>query len=290
MQRSFATWWTDYGPRLDAESLRVVMLAALLAGIADAGAQSPVAASLTGSTGPTLVVAALPIEADPFSLPPEEAIEYFSDLEIVSPEEFAELDSAAQARAWTLAGGLDDYVREAVHGRVQAAVEQGWTANTWLNELESILSGMGVGPTAGRPVHHLRLVYDNALNSANGAGRWLQVQRNADSRPYGQIVTQGDERVRPSHAALDRVMRPMSDEDFWSRYWRPMGHRCRCYVTTLSESQRGVRPITTDDEVRAAYENVGGADLGHRGGMPPPEDPSWHPRAFFAARGEESPL
>ena len=59
---------------------------------------------------------------------------------------------------------------------------------------------------------------------------------DADVLPLLQYQTIGDGRVRPTHAALDNIIRPISDP-FWKQYYPPNGWRCRCTVIQLSEGQ-----------------------------------------------------
>ena len=60
------------------------------------------------------------------------------------------------------------------------------------------------------------------------AGKWEQTEQDGD-RYNLQYRTQRDKKVRPEHAALDRVTLPMSDT-FWQEYYPPNGWNCRCYV------------------------------------------------------------
>jgi hypothetical protein len=49
-------------------------------------------------------------------------------------------------------------------------------------------------------------------------------------------MTVGDERTRPSHALLNKLVYP-ADHEFWDENYPPNGHRCRCGVRTLSARQ-----------------------------------------------------
>ena len=46
------------------------------------------------------------------------------------------------------------------------------------------------------------------------AGRYAKMQQVKKARPYWQYLTVGDDRVRPSHAVLHRMVFP-ADHDFW---------------------------------------------------------------------------
>lgn len=62
----------------------------------------------------------------------------------------------------------------------------------------------------------------------------LHLDAQADLFPYRQYLTAQDERVRPSHAALNNIILPW-DSPFWDTHTPPWGWGCRCDVVGLSE-------------------------------------------------------
>ena len=247
-----------------------VMLWAVLCGVADAGAEGGGLASLSLGAPEGLVVC----QAEAFDLPPQEAIEHFRDLEVVTREEFDALDAAARARSFTVAGFTDEYVLEELKNSVQRAIEDGETVTGWLNRVEDTLDSMGMGTRGGRPLWHLRLIYNQNVAQAYGAGRYVQMQRSLDTRPYWQYHSVGDERVRAEHAALDGIVR-RADDEFWQRYYPPWDYGCRCFVTSVAPeemAEEGLREAT-DDDIREAYEQAAGGAI-----RVDPERPGWPPR------------
>lgn len=71
-----------------------------------------------------------------------------------------------------------------------------------------------------------------------------------------QYRTQRDKKVRPEHAALDRVTLPMSDT-FWQEYYPPNGWNCRCTVIQVRKSKY---PETPHDEAMALGAEATGKD------------------------------
>jgi hypothetical protein len=55
-----------------------------------------------------------------------------------------------------------------------------------------------------------------------------------------------DSRTRPSHLALDGVIRPVGDP-FWNTHSPPLGHRCRCVLRSLSADQARERGGVTQN-------------------------------------------
>ncbi len=91
--------------------------------------------------------------------------------------------------------------------------------------------------------NYLRAEYNFVSASAEMAGRWEQFMRDGD-RYNLQYRTQRDDKVRPEHAALDRVTLPPSDS-FWEEFYPPNGWNCRCTVVQVRKSKY---PATPHDE------------------------------------------
>ena len=79
--------------------------------------------------------------------------------------------------------------------------------------------------------NYLRAEYNFAGASAEMAARWEEFTKDEDDY-YLQYRTAGDDHVRPEHAALHGVTRPMNDH-FWDTYYPPNGWNCRCTVVQV---------------------------------------------------------
>ena len=91
--------------------------------------------------------------------------------------------------------------------------------------------------------HYLRAEYNLAQQSAVMAAKWEQFLEDGD-RYNLQYRTANDGRVRPEHAALNRVTLPVSDP-FWETYYPPNGWNCRC---TVVQVRKGKYPETPHDD------------------------------------------
>lgn len=105
----------------------------------------------------------------------------------------------------------------------------------FLNDVQSI--------DATYNANYLRAEYNFVAASAEMAGKWEQFMRDGD-RYNLQYRTQQDYKVRPEHAALDRVTLPPSDS-FWEEFYPPNGWNCRCTVVQVRKSKY---PETSHDE------------------------------------------
>jgi len=284
MRTELTSWWSEHAPHLPADALQSVMAAALLAGIVDVAAEAalPEVPNLREVSASSMIPCAADDPEFAFDLPPEEAIDYWLDQRIVSPEEFAALDDAARAHAFTATRLADERVLSETYIRLDRAIESGQTQNEWLDGMESMLDAMGVGNTS---THYLRFVFDQNVATSYGAGRWTQMMAVAEERPYWQYHAMRDGSERPEHAALDGVVKPAGDP-FWQRYYPPWDYGCRCWVTThdADELADAGLAVTTDDEIRETYENSVGAlsaEAIASGGMPPVANPQLSPARYF---------
>jgi len=70
---------------------------------------------------------------------------------------------------------------------------------------------------------------------AFGAAQWQLNQDDPHDIIWGfTLVTVGDDRVRPAHAALDGLTRPKNDP-IWNKYVPPLDWNCRCQLIELLE-------------------------------------------------------
>jgi hypothetical protein len=92
----------------------------------------------------------------------------------------------------------------------------------------------------------------NQVNGAYMAGRWRQMSRLADQRPYWQYNAVMDMRTRPAHAAQHgKVYR--ADHPYWCTWYHPNGHRCRCVVLSLSEQEMRRLGLEAETEMPAGW-------------------------------------
>lgn len=77
--------------------------------------------------------------------------------------------------------------------------------------------------------NYLTAEYNSAIAQARSASLWMEVEREKAIYTQLQYETVGDGRVRPEHAALDNIVRPVDDK-FWDKFYPPNGWNCRCVV------------------------------------------------------------
>jgi SPP1 gp7 family putative phage head morphogenesis protein len=78
-------------------------------------------------------------------------------------------------------------------------------------------------------VNYLQTEYNSAIAQSRSASMWMEIESLKKEFPQLQYDTVGDGRVRPQHARLDGIIRPVNDI-FWSKYFPPNDWNCRCSV------------------------------------------------------------
>jgi len=86
-------------------------------------------------------------------------------------------------------------------------------------------------------VNYLQAEYNAAISQSRSASMWMDIESNAELLPMLTYDTVGDGRVRPEHAMLDNISRPVTDK-FWDYAYPPNSWNCRCTVLQSDESTK----------------------------------------------------
>lgn len=78
----------------------------------------------------------------------------------------------------------------------------------------------------------LKTEYNQAIANSQMAGKWVNIEQDADTLPLLMYHTVNDERVRDEHKALNQIIKPINDP-FWKTHYPPNGWGCRCDVMQL---------------------------------------------------------
>ena len=169
-----------------------------------------------------------------------DALRYARDKKVMLPEEFYLLDLNARQYATTVSclASLDQ-IRTVIN-LANKAVESGSTLQDFKKKVKA--EGIELSP------HHLDNIFRTNVQSAYAHGIWTQQQENKANRPYLRYSSLTDSRVRPSHLALNNIIRHI-DDSFWLTHYPPNGFQCRCGVDAITESQAKRLGITIDDEL-----------------------------------------
>jgi len=145
---------------------------------------------------------------------------------------YGQLQGIARQLAFSIAGITAHDQLKAVMDSLTEATANGQTLEQWQR-------GQAV-KDLGLPRHRLDNIFRTNIQANYQAGHWEQFERNKDRRPYLMYDAINDSRVRPTHLAMDGIIRPVGDP-FWRTHAPPNGYRCRCGLISLTEAQAKAR-------------------------------------------------
>ncbi|WP_017401025.1 phage head morphogenesis protein [Acinetobacter radioresistens] len=177
-----------------------------------------------------------------------EALQFARSRKIVLPDEFYSLDLKTRQLATTVSFLSSIEQIQSVIAAVNKAIADGST----FEDFKKLVAENEI--KLSEP--YLKNVFRTNIQTAYSHGRWQQQQRNRDKRPYLMYSAIDDSRVRPSHLALNRIIRHI-DDPFWLMYYPPWGFMCRCTVIALTEKQAEKYGITPDDQLPEVAEEMG---------------------------------
>lgn len=83
--------------------------------------------------------------------------------------------------------------------------------------------------------HWLKVERDTAIAQGQNARKWMDIEAQKEVLPYLIYRTQGDERVRDSHAALDGFTAEVND-NIWNNIMPQNDWNCRCRVEQVEKA------------------------------------------------------
>jgi SPP1 gp7 family putative phage head morphogenesis protein len=169
-----------------------------------------------------------------FNVPFHQAIKEAQDRAVVLPEiYYNELRGIARVKSFSIAGITSLDTLTVVRDSLAAKLQSGQTFREWKKDI--LESG-----TLDLPNHRLENIFRTNIQGNYNRGRWDYFNRNQKAFPYLMYDAINDTRVRPSHLALDGVIRPVNDP-FWATHAAPNGYMCRCSMINLTETQAAKR-------------------------------------------------
>jgi SPP1 gp7 family putative phage head morphogenesis protein len=175
----------------------------------------------------------MPIEARYKAIPFQEAIDSFQGKLRLPTRHYTDIMEAEHARAFVVAGAQQDSLLEGFQEAINKALTQGTTLAEFRRDFDRLVQahGWSHNGTAG---WRSRVIFETNLHTSYMTGKWEQMQRVKDVRPYARYVAVRDRRTRPEHAAWNGLIVAL-DDPWWDTHWPPNGWGCRCSTQSLSE-------------------------------------------------------
>lgn len=225
----------------------------------------------------------------PGAVPFDEAIRFLRDKLNVGTDTWRDLSAEAYATSFSVAGVRNMEALQAIRTAVDQALAQGSTLDEFRRELRGIMSRTGL-ELRGQFGWRSRVIFETNLRTAYAAGKWAQIQRLKEGRPYLRYVAVLDNRTRPAHRAWHGTVLAV-DHPFWDTHYPPNGWGCRCTVQSLSQRDLGRFGYSVTDPAPpsgAAPRSIRTRDGNRIVELPPGIDEGWAHnvgKAERAARG-----
>lgn len=208
-----------------------------------------------------------------FDLPMEEAQAFWLDKIKLRPKDFAALGSEAKTRAFAVSGIAKGDELDTVYAALQKSLDEGISFEKFKQECGDIFSRRG---WTGKRAWRVDNIFRTNIQTAYNVGRYRQMQRVKDRRPYWRYSAVNDSRTRPAHRAMHGKIFP-ADDPFWDQWYPPNGFRCRCSVNSVAIDDLEANGWRVEDhdptgELYEPTDPVTGAKLPGRLLMP---DPGW---------------
>ena len=172
-------------------------------------------------------------EVDGFKVDFDEAIEHFKAKVRLPTDAWTDLWQGQHARAFVVAGARRDDMLADFQRAVRAGLEEGTTLADFRKSFDEIVDRHGWSYKGGREWRS-RVIFETNLRTSYAAGRWQQIQRVAEDRPWLRYMAVRDAKTRPEHLAWHgTVLR--HDHPWWDTYYPPNDWGCRCIVQQLSD-------------------------------------------------------
>lgn len=199
------------------------------------------------------------------NLKPADAIAYLKRKGFAIGWDWHSVDTAAHARAFTVAKAAKLDVFNDIRTALVQNLEQGQILRDFTNNLRPTLEAKGwwgrqtvINPAGeeqqvqlGSP-RRLATIYQTNMQSAYMAGRYKAALEATKTHPYWMYIATMDHRTRPSHAALHgKVFR--WDDPIWQHIVPPNGYNCRCRFVALTAAEVERRGLTVESSAGQSY-------------------------------------
>lgn len=175
-------------------------------------------------------------------MPHADGLAFWRSRVVLTPEQYKQLDDALRSRAFTVSGVACANTLNSIFGLIDQALESGMTVKQFIDQTKTLLERRGI---TGPEPFQLRTVFVTNMQTAYQSGRYKQMTDPdvAKDRPFWKYTSMHDQRVRPSHRALDGTVR-RHDDPFWKEHYPPNGYGCRCAVQNMTAEEVAAEGLT----------------------------------------------
>jgi SPP1 gp7 family putative phage head morphogenesis protein len=153
-----------------------------------------------------------------FNQPFYRAVEELKKRGIVLPDKYyGELQGLHRQLNFSIAGKASLDQLQGALDSLEKVMNEGQTFAKWQKDIRV--------QDLGLPKHRLDNIFRTNIQAAYNRGHWENFVEHKKTRPYLMYDAINDSRVRPTHLAMDGIIRPVGDS-FWATNYPPNGFRC----------------------------------------------------------------
>jgi SPP1 gp7 family putative phage head morphogenesis protein len=186
------------------------------------------------------------VDVEAFNDKPMEAIAFLRDKLRVPTATWTDIWQEMHSAAFVVAGAQSDDLLKDFQDAVLKAIEQGTTLEEFRKDFDAIVADHGWSYNGSRNWRS-RVIFQTNLRMAYASGRWQQIERVKETRPYLRYVAVLDARTRPWHRAWHDTVLPV-DHPWWQTHFPPNGWNCRCSVQSVNERDLFRYKLKVSDE------------------------------------------
>ncbi|MFT4191644.1 MAG: phage minor head protein [Comamonas sp.] len=214
-----------------------------------------------------------PVEARPFGVRFQEAIDYLKGKLPESTLTSSDLAGPVHGKVFAVAGAVKTDLVSDIQASLVQGLTDGTTITDFRKQFDQAVQKHGWS-YKGKRGWRTAVIFDNNMRSAHMAGRWAQLQAGKDRRPYLQYRTAGDARVRPQHRQWNLKIFHI-DDPFWQTHYPPNGWNCRCTIRAYSERDLERKNLQVSEPFQMDTREVVTRDGEITDVVPVGIDPSW---------------
>ena len=208
------------------------------------------------------------------SLPFRDQIEFFRGKDLVPTERWTDLSRDAHDRGFMVAGANTRVLVEDFQAEVGKAIAGGGTLADFRRDFDGIVRRHGWS-YKGERGWRTRVIFETNLRTSYQAGRYAQMKRLAERRPYWRYRhSDASTSPRPLHVSWDGLVL-RHDDPWWQTHFPLNGWGCKCRVESVSErdlERRGLEVGQAPDDGARDWTDRATGEV-HR--VPNGIDPGW---------------
>ncbi|NPA72684.1 MAG: hypothetical protein GXO35_07630 [Gammaproteobacteria bacterium] len=173
----------------------------------------------------------------------KQKIDFVKNKLALPTETYADIWQVQHAKAFVVAGAIQDEILADFQSAVLKAVEGGSTLEDFRKDFDATVKKHGWSYNGGRNWRS-RIIYETNTRMAYAAGRYQQMQAVKRTRPYLQYQHSiAVENARPQHLGWHGMVLSV-DDPWWNTHYPPNGWGCQCYAKTLSQRELDAQGLT----------------------------------------------